>query len=447
MSRIYAMESGFLARLLSDRKELLAIARSFRTAEEMKQGRSDLMASASIRVTPVTADQIAKSYTVDAEGVAHIPVVGELTPAAQTDICGAYTAEALTEYGFIQAAAMAADEDMRVREIAFDIDSPGGYLDGLDQTAQVLAGLTKPTRSNVSNMAASAAYWLASQTDRIVASSPADVIGSIGVAVEHWDDTQALAQMGITRQVFTSTDAPDKRPDLTTDAGKAKLIEYLDATHAVFVSRVATGRGVSPKKVSEDFGRGGLLVASAAKAAGMIDGIRGETLTRPNKIEKPAGVAGAETAAKADGTLKTGGAKKMTLEELKRDNPALYAEATADALQAGRSEGVKAERDRITALEKWIAADAGNAKVAAIVAEAKATGKSEAEVMPQLQVAVRDAAKAPADPDNPPPVNTAATVNGAGIDPEVKAEMDRMAPKMGVSDADIKKFGGQKGGK
>jgi len=155
----------------------------------------------------------------------------------------------------------------------------------------------------------------------------------------------------------------------------------------------------------------------------------------PITKEKPAGVAGVQTAAKADGTLKTGGAKTMTLEEFKRDNPALYAEATADARQAGKVEGVTEERARVSALEKWIAADAGNAKVAAIVAEAKATGKSEADVAPQLQVAVRDAKVV--DPDNPPAVATTPAASGAGFDSEALAIIE----KAGLTPDEVAKKG------
>jgi hypothetical protein len=129
----------------------------------------------------------------------------------------------------------------------------------------------------------------------------------------------------------------------------------------------------------------------------------------------------------------------MNIEELKKEHPELVAAIRAEGFQAGREAGVSEERARVLALEKWIAADAENAKVAAIVAEAKPTGKTVDEVLPQLQVAVRDAKPAD-DGGNPPAVATSAAANGAGLDPELA----RMASKMGVSAEDIKKFGGEK---
>ena len=118
----------------------------------------------------------------------------------------------------------------------------------------------------------------------------------------------------------------------------------------------------------------------------------------------------------------------MTLSEFQKEHPDLYAEA----FRAGKEAGVSDERARVSSLEKWLAADAGNAKVAQIVAEAKATGKVEADVMPQLQVAVRDGAPASTDGDNPPAVRTQAA-SATAVEPEAV----RMGAKMGVTAADI----------
>ena len=126
-NRMYAMEAGFLNQLLSDRKELLLIARDFGTAKEMREAREDLMLSlSSINITPKNREQLSKSYVVDAEGTAHIPIVGELTSHAETDVCGAYTANALTEYGFITAATQAADNDDLVESIQFEAKGEHG---------------------------------------------------------------------------------------------------------------------------------------------------------------------------------------------------------------------------------------------------------------------------------------------------------------------------------
>jgi ClpP class serine protease len=441
---LYALEPAALKAYLASKDDLSA-AKNGMTAEGIKLAIEEIYKAARVHRAPAQAGFFiglpespppppdAPLYTVDGDGVAHIPVEGLLVPKASP--CAAFFAEAETEYGFITAAAKAADADPAVREIAFDINSPGGYADGLDETAITIAGLAKPTRSEVHDLAASAAYWLASQTDKILSASPAALFGSIGVAMEFIDSSGADAQNGYKRITLTSTDAPLKRPDITTDEGQAVYIKELDDLHAVFVSRVAEGRGVSVGMVNKDFGRGGVLIAADALKVGMIDGIAGQSIAR----RKPAGVAG--VAAQKAASHSQG--VPMTIEELKKEHPDLYAAVLGAGKEAGKiegvTEGVTQERARVAALEKWIAADAGNEKVAQIVAEAKTTGKAEADVIAQLQVAVRDGKAESLDPDNAAKVRTQPG-NGT-VDPEAV----RIGAKMGVTAADIAKFG--QGGK
>mgnify|MGYP001809985657 CR=1 FL=1 len=282
MSRKYAMERGWLDRLRAGRRELTTYARAVKSADELRESRDDLMRTVEIYRKPEPGTQV--QYAV-VDGVARIPVVGQLTPSA--DPCGAWTGLAETEYGYIQAALIAAEDDPSVREIALDVDSPGGYISGLDETAQLLGAVSKPTTAYVGGMAASAAYWLASQADRIVAMSPASEIGSIGVALEEYDDDQALADQGIAHRVYTSTDAPNKRHDTKTEEGRNKVIAELDELHSIFVRRVSEGRGVPQANVDAEFGQGGILIAEKAMAVGMIDEVRGSHIGRKSMMENP----------------------------------------------------------------------------------------------------------------------------------------------------------------
>jgi len=63
------------------------------------------------------------------------------------------------------------DENPRVSAHILEIDSPGGAVDGTPEFASIMAGMKKPVVSFVDNMAASAAYWIASQTSHIVTNS------------------------------------------------------------------------------------------------------------------------------------------------------------------------------------------------------------------------------------------------------------------------------------
>jgi len=421
MSRVYLMAKSYLDRLLADRRELFSFARSVKNADEMRAARDELMASAQINTTPAPGETVQLKIV---DGVAHIPVTGSLTPSA--DPCGAFTGQAETEYGFIQAALIAAEDDQSVKSIALDINSPGGYLDGLDETAQLLAAVTKPTTAYIGSLGASAAYWLASQADKIVATSPASLVGSIGVAMEEYNDDKALADEGITHRVYTSTDAPDKRPDTNTPEGQAKVISELDALHSVFVRRVAEGRGVSIEKVNSDFGRGGVFTAEKAMAVGMIDEVIGQHISR-DEMQTNVGVADIM----ATGPKNIQGVKKMTPEEIE----ALKAKAYQD--------GIQAERKRVADLSKF---RGHNADADKAVEEAIASGSNVGDCTAQLVAAIAKGNSKQADGQNAPAVNsqTAATASGAdGLDAE-----DHEAMKLfGISQADyLKTVKGAKNG-
>ena len=400
--RLYAMERAAVIGLLDTTREMFAAARGMR-AEDMRAAIADIYASARMAITPTTPEQIAASYTVDRDGVAHIPIVGVLTPAANP--CAALFGGAETEYGYIAAASRAADADPRVTEIAYEINSPGGYVDGVDGAAQAIAGVSKPTVSHVHDMAASAAYWIGAQADRMVAMSPASRVGSIGVVAEEYDYDEAYARDGITHRVYTSTDAPDKRPDTKTPEGRARVIDQLDDLHRVFVQRVADARGVTPERVNADFGRGAVVIASDALKAGMIDGVEGLRIKTP-------GVAGKNAAEQAAETQEE--VKVMDLNQLKREHPDVYGAAVA--------EGVAQERGRVAGLRKW-----DKPACASIVSEAIAAGKSEGDVLPQLMAAMQTVPN-----DTPPPVNPAKSAGAAGAGTEGADAMteDQVADRM-----------------
>jgi ClpP class serine protease len=344
----HAMEEKTLARFLETKQELLAVAQTM-TAEARQAARAEIMEAAV--VYDVSDDCNPRDlYTVNAEGTAVIPVSGKLT--AEVDICDGFFSD-VTTYGFITAAALAADSDPYVKKIVFRMASGGGTVTGVDNCARVLATLKKPTEGHIVGMCASACYWLASQLDRIVCTSPTDFVGSIGVACELVDFSKQDEARGVKRYVLTSTDAPDKRPDIKTKAGRDKYVEELDALHEIFVRRVATGRGVTADVVDADFGRGGVVIAAKAQAAGMIDAVDdmppmdevppGE---EPKEMPENDEEEGTQAPAAAGKTKRE--VQQMKLSELLAANPAAKAEYDAN-LAAARAEGETAGKSAVQA--------------------------------------------------------------------------------------------------
>lgn len=418
-NELYLMEYQLFNRLLDNRKELLEIAKSYSSPRELKADFDALMADTDIYLASEPSYQVI-------DGVAYIPIVGELTPKATKDACGAYTAEALTEYGFIANASMMADEDPEVEKLVYQVNSGGGYADGIMTAVSAMRAVNKPTEAIVEGTAASAAYWLASQADKITAANELVRVGSIGVVVEEYDNTKQLENMGIEKRVYTSTDAPDKRLDTRTEDGRGKLVDRLDDMHRVFVKYVAEGRGVTADEVNSNFGRGGVLLAEEALRRGMID----EIMDMPSRREDNISDVITETipaAATAEEIKEE--VKMQNLEELKREYPGLYAEAVKD--------GIMQERARISELNTYAEADPGNEKLAQVVNEAIASGQAVSEISARLQVAIRDGGKLAGE--NPESIETAETVD------QLSADDIAAAKAAGMSIEDYRKYSTKKG--
>lgn len=266
-----------------------------------------------------TADQVS-TFEARAEDIMAID-----GPKAQIKVAGVLTATRSwmayffgggnTTYADIQAALAAADADSNVETISMFIDSPGGAVHGLFECIAAVQNTAKPIEVT-SSRACSAAYALAAAAGPIRATSAGSTFGSIGVVVDAFVDKSRVS--------VTSTLAPKKRPDLTTEEGLATIREELDALHDLFVETIANGRGVGADNINADFGEGATLLADEALKRGMIDSIT---------TEKPA------TANSNGGNQQE--ARSMDLQTLKAQNPDVYAAAA----QEGRDQ----ERDRVTA--------------------------------------------------------------------------------------------------
>jgi capsid assembly protease len=204
------------------------------------------------------------------DGVAVIPITGPVFRYANlfTEVSGA------TATGIIARDFQAAVENPYVRGIVLEINSPGGEATGINELAEAIyqARGSKPIVAYVEGAGASAAYWLASAAGEIVM-DPTALVGSIGVVMSYTDTRERDEKSGAKRVEIVSSQSPDKRSDPSTEAGRAKVQTIVDAMAEVFVSTVARNRGVSAETVLSDFGRGGVLVGTAAVAAGMADRI------------------------------------------------------------------------------------------------------------------------------------------------------------------------------
>jgi signal peptide peptidase SppA len=168
----------------------------------------------------------------------------------------------------------AAMDDSAVHSIVLSINSPGGQIDGINELANMIrtVNAVKPVTAYVDGLAASGAYWLASAAGRIVADETAQ-LGSIGVLATVVDDRAAEERSGVKRYEIISSQSPLKRTDPGTDEGRDQLQQMVDAMAQVFIAKVAKFRGTSEERVARDFGRGAVMPAGSAIAAGMADSL------------------------------------------------------------------------------------------------------------------------------------------------------------------------------
>ena len=130
-----------------------------------------------------------------------IPIVGTIAKGVSEsdeywyDMCNLHRIDRMIEN-------IAADP--YVKNVVLHINSPGGLTIGVDTTARHIAALAaagKNTIAYTDTMAASAAYWLASACQRIVA-NPTAIIGSISTLMVAYDYSGMFEKNGIVAKVF-----------------------------------------------------------------------------------------------------------------------------------------------------------------------------------------------------------------------------------------------------
>ena len=197
------------------------------------------------------------------DGIAIIPVTGPIMRYANmfTRISGATSTQELATD--LQAAL----DNPQVKGIILNVDSPGGEANGINELGDMVyaARGKKPIKAYGGGTVASASYGIGSSADELIIDDTA-LLGSIGVVVE-----VALreAREGEKRYTITSSNAPNKRPDLETEEGRAELSKTIDALGEVFVAKVARNLGVNPDQVPAMGDHGGLKVGAAAVASGL----------------------------------------------------------------------------------------------------------------------------------------------------------------------------------
>jgi signal peptide peptidase SppA len=267
-------------------------------------------------------------------GVGIIPVVGSLV---NRGVAIGEDSSGFTSYESLGTQLDAAMSDPLVRQIMLDIDSTGGEAAGLFALTQMIrnARTQKPITSVVNDMAASAAYGIASASTEVVA-SPTSTVGHIGAVMIHLDRSEAMKMKGVKpTMVYAGAHKVDGHPfgPLSSEV-QGDLQREVDSLYGLFVDQVAAGR---PKLTTDAIKatEARSYLGAEATARGLVDrlGTFDETLARlmqANRLNIQQG------------------AIVMTMQNneliARADHEAAVAAARSEGQTAGRSEGEAAGR-------------------------------------------------------------------------------------------------------
>lgn len=266
---------------------------------------------------------------------AEIRVAGILTK--KPDIWAWFFGLENTSYADLLAAIATVRASPDVKSVRLTVDSPGGSADGLFDVLGAIETLREEkTVTVLAENAYSAAYGIAAAAGKIDAQNHGSMFGSVGVAARYaqWADVDVWE--------ITNTESPDKRPDPSTEGGRAVIRRELDAIFDLFVAAIAKGRDTTKEHVIENFGRGASFVARDAQRRGMIDTVRAPALRAVVSASTTPEAKTETTAANPGGAdKKENPMSTIDKKTLRLEHPELYETVV--------QEGVEKERKRVCA--------------------------------------------------------------------------------------------------
>lgn len=162
-----------------------------------------------------------------------------------------------------------------VKGIAIYFDTPGGAVNGVQSTANLIAEINKlKPIVGFAATAASAGYWLASGCESLVAQDTS-ILGSIGTIAMYANYVGMNEKEGIKYHIFKSGSLKMAGNPLEemTDEVKAHLQMQVEDLTTLFYRDIAIGRKQDASVMRENFGDGRSVLGMRALAGGLIDEI------------------------------------------------------------------------------------------------------------------------------------------------------------------------------
>lgn len=199
-------------------------------------------------------------------GVAVVPVYGVLGQKLSgiEKSCGAVDVRDLSRELSI------ADGRQDVKGILMDFDSPGGMVGGIPELAEQIDAIDKPVFAFTDSLMASAAYWLGSSADLVLATKTADV-GSIGVYMPWVDSSERYKQAGLKVDVVRAGRYKGMGlPGTSLSQEQRQLLQdQVDDIYGMFTGHVRQMRGA----VDSETMQGQTFMAKDAAERNLIDAL------------------------------------------------------------------------------------------------------------------------------------------------------------------------------
>ena len=161
-----------------------------------------------------------------------------------------------------------------IKAVVLRLDSPGGTPVSAQEIANEIERVQDSGKVVVASMgdtAASAAYWVAAVTDRIVA-NPGTLTGSIGVIMETANLQKLFESYGVSMDAIKSGPYKDigSYARAVTPEERAILQSIVDDIFEQFIEAVAQGRGMETEQVRQ-LADGRVFTGRQALGLGLVD--------------------------------------------------------------------------------------------------------------------------------------------------------------------------------
>jgi len=202
--------------------------------------------------------------------MATMPVYGKMFPRANmmTRLSGGVSTRKLGR------AIDEVEEREDIDKLMMVFDSPGGSIQGLTNTASKVRNMETETVAFAEGLMASAAYFVGSAADRVVA-SPDSMVGAIGSVAKIVSRAGKLEDEGYDVKVIRSAEKKAKpNPSEPIDEDSVKEVQKLvNAAHEQFVRQVAINLDLSEETVSNTMADGSVINGSEAEGTNFVDDV------------------------------------------------------------------------------------------------------------------------------------------------------------------------------